>query len=253
MSPMTYVLITIALLLSAIVAFLIYRYKKVIGRKFIEMSREEVLGRFYLRKLRKMSEEAGTTDTRELFKKLGKTIRGFMNELYEIKLEFSDVKLNEVLAKKGVSEALRRDVISYMMYVEEAEYGGHDVTRQEFFVMLEKSIRIVTKLTGSKEPSGRAPEEVPDKEAPDKKPVPDVIIPKKEEERIDRMKSIIVDAENSIKENRYGEAAERYTELRGLYESLSPKARERVQSEAFRIMAIYNHLLKEYKSILDSK
>jgi hypothetical protein len=254
---MTYVLITTALFLAAIVGFLLYKYKKIIGRKFVEMSREEVLGKFYLRKLRKMGEEAAAGDVRELFKRLGKTMRGFLNELYEIKLEFSDVKLNEVLAKKGVSESLRRDVISYMMYMEEAEYGGHDATRQEFYVMLEKSKRMVAKLTGSRDmaPPEKEPEERPAKKVSEKekRPIPDVIIPKKEEERMEKLRSLLVEAENCVRENRHEEAGERYTELRGIYDSLSPKAREGIQSETVRIIAVYNHLLKEYKSALEMK
>ncbi len=80
-----YLLITIAGVLVAVVSYLIYKYLKLQGRKGVDMRREDVVGRLFIRKINKLNEEAGREKLPVLFKKLNGIMRSFFSELLEIK------------------------------------------------------------------------------------------------------------------------------------------------------------------------
>jgi len=314
-----YVLIAFAAGLVSVISLLIYKYRKMLRKKETEMGKEDVIGRLFLRKLKKIEDLTGKEDPSELFKKLNKTMRGFFSELFDIRYEFDYVELNEELSKQGVKEDIRHEVISYTMGMSRAEYGGHKITNTDFYSLLEKSSRIITKITGQelelapekipgkippeKEVVEEVPKEIPpemeekapEKEiieevpkekppemaevkpevkapekAPEKKEMPEeekpevpeeyekaieqeMIVPPDEQERMQKLRKMLLEAEENVKENRYEDAMESYSELRKIYDSLSPKVKLGIYSETERIIRIYNTLLKEYKDTLTGK
>jgi hypothetical protein len=254
-----YVLIAFAGVLVSVISLLIYKYRKVLSRKETMMGKEDVLGRLFLRKLRKVEEVLGKEDIGELFKKVKRIMRSFFSELFEIRYQFDYVELNEELTKKGVKEGIRQDVISYTMDMSKAEYGGNEITDEDFHILLEKSIRIVSKVTGHEQElaAGKVPIKVPEEkkevikkeEEIEKK----IEVPKDEEDRLGKLRSLLIDAEQDIRENDHEGALESYSELKEIYDSLTPKVKDRIYDETRRIIQIYNALLKEYKDTLTGK
>jgi len=324
-----YVLIAFALGLVSVISLLIYKYRKMLRKKETEMGKEDVIGRLFLRKLKKIEDLTGKEDPSELFKKLNKTMRGFFSELFDIRYEFDYVELNEELSKQGVKEDIRHEVISYTMGMSRAEYGGRKITNTDFYSLLGKSSRIITKITGQelelapekipgkippeKEVAEEVPKEIPpekevaeeipreippemEEKAPEKEIIEEVpkekppervevkppekasekkeipeeekpevpeeyekaieqemIVPPDEQERMQKLRKMLLEAEENVKENRYEDAMESYSELRKIYDSLSPKVKLGIYSETERIIRIYNTLLKEYKDTLTGK
>jgi len=359
-----YVLIAFAAGLVSVISLLIYKYRKMLRKKETEMGKEDVIGRLFLRKLKKIEDLTGKEDPSELFKKLNKTMRGFFSELFDIRYEFDYVELNEELSKQGVKEDIRHEVISYTMGMSRAEYGGRKITNTDFYSLLGKSSRIITKITGQelelapekipgkippeKEVAEEVPKEIPpekevaeeipreippemeekapekeiieevpkeippekevaeeipreippemEEKAPEKEIIEEVpkekppervevkppekasekkeipeeekpevpeeyekaieqemIVPPDEQERMQKLRKMLLEAEENVKENRYEDAMESYSELRKIYDSLSPKVKLGIYSETERIIRIYNTLLKEYKDTLTGK
>jgi hypothetical protein len=260
-----YALIAIACSLIAIVSVLIYKYRKIVSKKEAVMSKEDVIGRMFLRKLRKIEDSIGKEDPSELFKRLNRTMRSFFRELFDIQYEFDYLELNEELTKKGIAKGIRDDVISYTMAMSQAEYGGHKITNVDFYPLLEKSIVVAVKVTGQehelvagkvsikKEPEEEAAvpelEEAP-KEKKEKAAEKVAAVPKVEQAGTNKLRRLLVEAEQSIRENRQKEALDSYSELKETYNGLNPKTKLGLYPETKRIIAIYNTLLKEYKDIL---
>ena len=266
MLELRYVLIAVSCILISVITLLILKYKKLLRRKETKMSKEEVLGRLFLRKLKKISESSSKEEPRELFKRLNNIMRNFFSELFDIAYEFAYVELNEELAKKDIDEDIRHDIINYTMQMAETEYSGHKISTQEFYYMLGKSIRIISKVTGHKEEKveeveKKPPEKEPVKEAekapakpPEEKEIKKAApVPKKEEENVSKLRSLLVVAEGYIKENKSEAAMESYTQLREIYDSLGPEVKRKIYPETKRIIVLYNSLLKEYKDVLTGK
>jgi hypothetical protein len=305
MPVLRYLMMAAALLLVSLVSFLIYKYRNLLRRKEAVMKKEDVVGRLFQRNLRKIGDQIGKEDPGELFKRLKRTMRSFFSELFEIKYEFAYVELNEELSKKGVNEKIRNDVINYTMQMAEAEYGRQEISDERVYILLEKSIRIVGKITGyspemapaelleekkpekkeiipEKEkppakPEEKKPEEKPpekEEEKPEKEEEPpekkeewpreekpiteekvkefekEITIPEKEEERIDKLRKLLFEAEENIKQDKPETAVERYSEMKEIYDSLSPQVKRKIYPETKRVIAVYNSLLKKYKEFL---
>lgn len=260
-----YLLITIAGVLVAVVSYLIYKYLKLQGRKGVDMRREDVVGRLFIRKINKLNEEAGKEKLPVMFKKLNGIMRSFFSELLEIKYEFAHLELNEELSKLGIGDDVKNEVINYTMDMSEAEYGGHEIDKEKFQVLLEKSVQIVGKLTEYVEgvpekaqekepPGGEKPKEKEEAPVPEKKVTEkDILIPTDEKERIPKLRKLLLEAEGNLKKKRAEDAMENYSELRELYDSLSPETKRKINSETKRVIAVYNSLVKEYSETLSSK
>ena len=263
-----YALIAIACSLITIVSVLIYKYRKIVSKKEAVMSKEDVIGRMFLRKLRKIEDSIGKDDPYELFKRLNRTMRSFFRELFDIQYEFDYLELNEELTKKGVAKGIRDEVISYTMQMSQAEYGGSKITNVDFYPLLEKSIVIAVKVTGQEhelvagkvsiKKEQEAPVPVPEeaakvKEEREKEAEKKVAIPKVEKAGTAKLRRLLVDAEQSIRDNRHKDALDSYSELKETYNKLNPKTKLGLYAETKRIIAIYNTLLKEYKDILTGK
>jgi hypothetical protein len=163
MLELRYMLLAALCVLVLFISLITMKYRKLLRTREIEMSKEEVIGRLFLRKIRKVGESGGKEDPRELFNRLNKVMRSFFSELYEIAYEFAYVELNEELVKRGVEEDVRNAIIDYTMQIAEAEYSNHKMTDQEFFYLLEKSIKIIEKMTGKTEEEMEKREEVEEK------------------------------------------------------------------------------------------
>ncbi len=146
-----YALLAAACVLSGVVAILIINYKRVQDRRDVRLSREEVLRRLFTRKIDALGNEAGTTDMRQMVKKLKKITKDFFGELFEINREFDYVELNEVLGKKGVDEAMRKQVIDFSMRIDEFEYSGRPITEEELLSLVDSSVGIIRNVTEKKE------------------------------------------------------------------------------------------------------
>ncbi len=178
MLELRYMLIAVVCVLILFISLITMKYRKLLRTREVELSREEVLGRLFLRKIRKIGQSGGKEEPRELFNNLNKIMRNFFSELYEISYEFAYVELNEELVKRGVDEALRNAIIEYTMQMAEAEYSNHEMTDQEFFFLLEKSIKTIERVTGHTEDEMKKREEVEEKLKAEQKEE----IPKREEE-----------------------------------------------------------------------
>ncbi len=163
MLELRYMLLAAICVLILFISLITMKYRKLLRTREIEMSKEEVLGRLFLRKIRKVGESGGKEDPRELFNRLNKVMRSFFSELYEISYEFAYVELNEELVKKGVEEDVRNAIIDYTMQIAEAEYSNHKMTEQEFYYLLGKSIKIIEKVTGRTEEEMKKREEAEEK------------------------------------------------------------------------------------------
>jgi hypothetical protein len=78
-------------------------------------------------------------------------------------------------------------------------------------------------------------------------------IPKDEQQRLQRLREMLLEAERLITENKHYDALESYSSLREIYDSLSPEVKRSAYSEIKRIISVYNFLLKEYRSALTEK
>jgi hypothetical protein len=141
-------LIGTACFLGVVIIVLIFRYRKVSSKKDVQLGREEVLGRLFLRKLRSLGE--GEEEPAALLKKLSGLMRTFFSELFDISYEFDYVELNEELSKKGVDGGVRQDIIDYSMKAEEFQYGGRALTEQDISAIVEKSVMIIKAVTERK-------------------------------------------------------------------------------------------------------
>ncbi len=291
MIEIRYMLIAVACVLILLISLITMKYRKLLRTRAIEMSREDVVGRLFLRKIRKLGESAGKDEPGELFRKLNTIMRNFFSELYEIAYEFAYVELNEELVKKGIEEDIRNTIIDYTMQMAQSEYSGQKMREQEFYYLLGKSVKIIEKVTGhdeeeptgskqaeeklkehavpSEKPAGK--EEVqsgkepaqkgPEPEKPGKKPeVPHkeepgkgMSITKEDKGKVDKLRRLLVSAEMNISEKKPREAMDSYIDLRVIYDSLAPGLKVKMNPEAMRIIAIYNTLLKEYKDVLAGK
>ncbi len=389
------VLIAIACVLISAVSLLLFKYRKLHGRKEAEMDKEDVVGRLFIRKLGKIEATVGKDEPDQVFKKLSKTMRSFFSELYDIRYQFDYFELNEELSKKGVKEGIRKDIIDLTMQMSKTEYGGQKITNIVIYPLLEKSLEVVNKVTGQepeplyrRPPAGKPPaekaevpeavreeipsvqvpkkgempaaekppeeppakepiplaekppvyevkppteeavppaeqkpaeeekppaeealptekqppsvekeppvaeklppgkeappmekppeKEMPPEEAPPEKAVeapaemkeepvpaeeeakeaaavPDVIIPKDDKGRIEKIKRKLLVAEQELRSKDYENAMDSYTELKSIYDSISPDVKASMYDDIKRIIDIYNTLLKEYKDTLLAK
>lgn len=311
-------LIGTACFLGAVISVLLFRYRKVSGKKNLQMGREEVLGRLFLRKLQSLGQ--AEEEPAAMLRKLSGLMRTFFSELFDVSYEFDYVELNEELSKKGIDEGIRKDIIDYSMKAEEFQYGGKAITEQDLSLILEKSvmiIRTVTERKPEKEEQGRGREAVPvpagekeppqpeekkpgrfsamiegimKKPAPEKerppipsegmpgragagvpqapapparekpaKPAPEEIkaeqklrVPPAKDEKMQRIRKLLVAAESSISSGSSEDAMEAYGQLRDIYESLNQDEKRELSTETHRIISLYNSLLKEYKDALSS-
>jgi hypothetical protein len=380
-------LIAIACVLVTVVTFILFKYKKLHGRKEAEMDKEDVIGKLFLRKLSKIDATVGKDDPEQIFKKLSKTMRSFFSELYDIRYQFDYFELNEELGEKGVKEDIRKDIIELTMQMSKTEYGGQTVNNIVIYPLLEKSLNVVNRITGqapepaytkpaageppvvkeeppkavkgeipsaevpqkeempaaekpltepptkepvqpaeekppaeemkppaepqptekppaegmkppeeqqppaeSKEPVSEKPpekeappaeqpppekEKPPEEKPPEKveeappekkeEPVPaekkdeetvvehEVIIPPDDKGKIDTIKRKLLVAEQELRSKDYENAMDSYTELKSIYDSISPGVKEGLYDDIKRIIDIYNTLLKEYKDTLTAK
>ena len=327
------ILIAIACVLISAVSFIVFKYRKLHGRKEAEMDKEDVLGRLFLRKLSKIEATVGKEDPEQIFKKLNKMMRSFFSELYDIRYQFDYLELNEELGKKGVKEGIRKDIIELTMQMSRTEYSGQKITNIVLYPLIEKSAGVMNKVTGQepeplyKKPPAEQPpavKEVPPTEPPRKEVTPPaekippekkepltepprkevtppaeqppaeeakpaaeplppekekppaelpvekrkeaqkemkeeeaaeqkIIIPPDDKGKIDKMKRQLLEAEQELRSKDYENAMDSYTELKGIYDSLSPDVKASVYDEIKRIIDIYNTLLKEYKDTLLGK
>lgn len=257
-------LIVMACVLTAIIFFITKRYKMLIRARKKKISKEEVVGRIFLRKLKKIDETSDQDTPKELFAQLNGVMRNFFSELYDIAYEFAYVELNEELVRKGIDEKQRKDIIEYTMEMEKSEYSDHTLNKQEFYYLLGKSIHIIKEITGYKEDYAlkRAPEkaeDIPDKvteaapakeEKPEPKPEKATDEESKKNVKLDRIQSLIIKADNSLREKQPELAMESYTKLRDIYNALTQEEKRSAHSETLEIIRIYNELLKEYKGLL---
>jgi hypothetical protein len=178
MLDLRYILIVVVSALIIIISLILLKYRKIIRMNQIEMSKDEVLGRLFLRKIRKMEELKAGDEPAAHFKKLNNTMREFFKELYDISYEFAYIELNEELVKKGIDEEIRDAVIDYNMRMAESEYGHRGMTEQEFHYLLGQSIKIIEMVTGHREEGvkeklpEKKPEEKPEAVKAEKRPVP---------------------------------------------------------------------------------
>lgn len=169
MEELRYLLMGVAGVLVGLAGFLVYKYSKLIGKRSASLSKEEVTGRLYSRKVAKFREETSAQSPAERFRQLNKVMRGFFSELFDIRYEFAYVELNEELAKKGVREAVRKEVISYTMEMSEAGYGGKEIDGPMLERLIDKSLDVIGKVTGTsagKPAPGGAPAQLPAAEPP---------------------------------------------------------------------------------------
>jgi hypothetical protein len=272
MLPLTrYALIAVASVLITTVSFLVFKYRKLHGRKEAEMDKEDVIGRLFIRKLGKIEERVGQQDPGDVFIKLSKTMRSFFSELFDIRYQFDYLELNEELGKKGVKEDIRKDVISLTMQMSQAEYGGQKVTNIALYPLLEKAAEVVNKVTGHEpEPAGRKPpagapaegkpavpaekaEEAPQVRKAEEALELELKVPRDDQTRIDKMRRLLLEAEQEVRSGDYESAMDSYTGLKEIYDSLTPKVKAGLYDEIRRIIEIYNSLLKEYKDTLLGK
>lgn len=329
MLELRYILIAVVSALIILVSIILLKYRKLIKVSEVSLSKEQVLGRMFLRKIRKLGEPKPGEDPKNIFRDLNHIMREFFRELYDISYEFAYIELNEELIKKGVDEKLRNEIIDYTMRMAESEYSKRQVTEQEFYYLLGKSIKIIERVTGhteegvkvpEKAPAGEpkpaaapekpeelkpepavaperpaevkpepakpvepapAPEEaqkatvkeepppvrtVPEKEAPpverpevpptpsesEKEMEKEILVPKKDDEKLDKLRRLLNTAEMNMHDKKSKDAMENYTGLREIYESLPQEMKMQINNETKRIITLYNSLLKEYKDILRS-
>ncbi len=153
------VLVAVACALAGAVGVLVFKFKGVHARRDVELNKEEVLGRLFLRKMKTLG-EAHDGEPKHALKKLNGLMRAFFSELFDISYEFDYLELNEELGKKGVPEDIRKDVIDYSMKVEELEYGGRQVTEDELASLVEKSVYIIRSVSERRPAPEELPEEV---------------------------------------------------------------------------------------------
>lgn len=279
------VLIILVCILTVIIFFIIRRYKTLVKARHQKISKEEVVGRIFLRKLKKIDEVSDREPAKELFIDLSGTMRNFFSELYDITYEFAYVELNEELVKKGVEEKKRKDIIDYTMEMEKSEYSNRVMTKQEFYYLLGKSIHIIKSVTGYKEdyvlkrvpekadkvPPKKSPEEKPkptepkpekalrkaekhkDEKPPEKVAVPEEPTAAKTDTRIDNIRTLIIKAQNSLKDRKPEDAVESYKKMKELYDSLETEKKIMIHEETRNIIMVYNELLREYKELLTPK
>jgi hypothetical protein len=292
MSTFTYVLAGVACFLISVMSFIVYKYSRLRKLKGSEMSKEDVLGRLFMKKIENIASLKNGTD--EVFRKLNKVMKNYFRELFEIEYEFDYLELNEELGKKGIDEELRKYVIDFTMKLSEAEYSGKKLTQAELSSIIEKSKRVVINIM-TKGRSFKAPEEkepvkpvmeahepvaAPETAVRDKKPAqavekapPEKVErkPKKKEkekpyktpaaakepsspeERVSSIRRLLIEAEESLRQKRYEDAMDGYTELKGMYDSVSREEKMGMMEEARRIIGLYNTLLTEYKDMLSVK
>jgi outer membrane biosynthesis protein TonB len=315
-SLLTLSLIVTACFLICVISVLFVRYRKISKRKDVRLSREEVMGRLFLRKIKSIG-EAGK-DPLATLKELGGIMRSFFSELFDIAYEFDYVELNEELGKRGIDESIRKDIIDYSMKTEEFQYGGKPLADADLSSLIEKSIIIIRSVSkkgpepeaapvAEAAPKPEAPvaekkqswlstaidgfirqplperkkvekeKEEPEKEVPEKaeeiaearvpepaavrRPVPSqapeaqkrpAAAPLSTEGPSSRVRRLLLKAEGAVSLQDAGTAAEAYSELRGIYESLTQDQKRDMQDETRRIIALYNALLGEYKNSLSA-
>ncbi len=169
MEELRYLLMGVAGVLVALAGFILYKYSKLMGKRSASLSKEEVTGRLYARKVAKFRDETSAQAPAERFRQLNKVMRGFFSELFDIRYEFAYVELNEELAKKGVRESVRKEVISYTMEMSEAGYGGKDIDGPALERLIDKSLEVIGKITGTsagKPATGEAQAQPPAGEPP---------------------------------------------------------------------------------------
>jgi len=297
-----YIMIAVAAALLVAITLIVRKYRRLLGKRETTLTKESVIGRLFIRKLRALMDEGRGGDPQDLFRKLNKTMRSMFSELFDIKYEFAYVELNEELTKKGVSEEIRNEIINYTMEMSEAEYGGQQITADRLAALFERSSHIIAKVTGYEENEGATKpgekaHEAPGKPEEEKKalPAPEVVIsevkekpkepepqkseppkkkepkpsaeerreekeveeriqvPKSEEERVQKLRRMLIEAEKNIGEMKLDSALENYSELRTIYDSLSPEIKRSALKETSRIIAVYNSLIKEYRTVLTGK
>ena len=310
----TYIMAAIVAVLLIAIVIIIFRFRTIAIRRSATMSKDEVIGRLFIRKMRKLREETNGPPG-VMFVKLNRVMRSFFSELFDIKYQFAYVELNEELTRKGVGEDIRNEVIGYTMSVSEAEYGGRDISAETLAAMFDRSLRLLEKVTGVSEKEAAKGPEPPQKEskegvakpqeqpaaqqnaavpeatklaelqpvqlaapeaqgaeAPPMPPAPAIKvsgdepqtametaiekrigIPKDEQQRLQRLREMLLEAERLITENKHYDALESYSSLREIYDSLSPEVKRSAYSEIKRIISVYNFLLKEYRSALTEK
>jgi hypothetical protein len=279
------VLIILVCILTAIILFIIRRYKILVKARHQNISKEEVVGRIFLRKLKKIDEASDREPPKELFLDLSRIMRNFFSELYDITYEFAYVELNEELVKKGVDEEKRKEIIDYTMEMEKSEYSNRVISKQEFYYLLGKSIHVIKSVTGYSEddyalkrvpekavkaphegipaekpkPTGTEPGKVPKKaERPKEEKVAEkAAVPEepaaakpKPDVRIEKIRTLIIKAQNSLKDGKPEDAVESYTKMKELYDSLDTEKKISIHEETRNIIRIYNELLREYKELL---
>lgn len=259
MEWMRYGLIAFACFLVSLITVLIYKYRKLIIKREASMGKEDVIGRLFLRKVRKIEALVGKEEPHELLKNLNRTMRSFFSELFDIRYQFDYVELNEELTKKGIEERIRRDVIAYTIKMSQAGYGREKISEEDFYPLIEKSIKVVSEITGGKHelvageiPATAEAEEKAEKES-EETMEKTIKIPKDDKEKMAKLMTLLIQAEQDIKEKSYENAMENYSAMKEIYNSLSPDVKIKIYDETRRIIAIYNALLNEYKDILTSK
>jgi hypothetical protein len=168
-SLLTLALAAIACLLIGVISVLFFRYRRMAARRDVKLSKEEVMGRLFLRKIKSVV-DAGK-DPNSTLKDLGGVMRSFFSELFEIAYEFDYVELNEELGKRGIDDSIRKDVIEYSMKTEEFQYGGKPLGEDDLSAIIQKSIIIIKSVSQKlpevqPEPAPEASEKPPAPEAP---------------------------------------------------------------------------------------
>ena len=153
------ILVSVACFLLVIISIIVFRYRQIQKKRDTVLGKEQVLGRLFLRKISKLGEESEGEDFKRTLKKLNGLMKAFFSELFDISYEFDYVELNEELGKKGVDEAVRKEVIDYSMKVEKLEYGGEPVTESDLMPLVEKSVFIIRSITEERKPEEE--EEIP--------------------------------------------------------------------------------------------
>ncbi|MCD6496545.1 MAG: hypothetical protein J7K54_04710 [Candidatus Aenigmarchaeota archaeon] len=295
MSIVTYALVAVAGILAALIFLLVKKYTGLRKLRDVELSKEAVLGRLFLKKIKKISDASSNESPDELFRQLKKVMREFFSEFFDLSYEFAYLELNEEISKKGLDEKLRKEIMDYTMLMSQTEYSGHRITSQEFFFMLGKSIKVIRDMTGhrddviedvehvpakkpettkeaeaikesivtvskKKEPEPKEPGAVPGlKKDTETKEVPSeedmkiearISVQKSDKEKIDRIRTLIVRAEENLASKKYSDAMDSYTSLRVIYDTLPSEIKKRIYPETRRIISIYNELVKRYKEQL---
>lgn len=252
-----YALISFACFLVAMISVIIYKYRRLLRRRETELGKEDVLAKLFLRKLRKVQDTVGSEDPAKVLKNINRTMRSFFSELFDIRYQFDYVELNEELTKLGIEKGIKQDIISYTIHMSKAEYGKGSVTDQDIQPLLEKSIDVVSKITGHKhEVVGGEIKKVP--EPPEKKAGAEKLeeaehkleVPHDDKGKLDRVRSLLVEAEHDIQAGKLETVMQNYSTMKDIYESLSPAVKMRSLDETKRIIDVYNALLIEFKGAL---